>query len=196
MDTVEQTPTEPSDYAALNVLYGSLLAGHRRQRPGSCPDPQRELGVLAAASFALSKLVVHEKVESGCDGRSCDEAERKPKGRRLRYAVGELLTCTRCVGAWSALGLVSAARTPRGRAGRDHRARRQRRQRLPAGGFKAISARTRPASSGPAKRRRPSLPFDVPRDFAPPPADVHAADRKNPVPATVEAARRRGYQDA
>ena len=32
--------------------------------------------------------------------------ERRPKGRRLRYAVGELLTCTRCVGAWSSLALV------------------------------------------------------------------------------------------
>lgn len=27
-------------------------------------------------------------------------------GRRLRYAVGELLSCTRCTGAWSALALV------------------------------------------------------------------------------------------
>ena len=25
----------------------------------------------------------------------------------MRYAVGELLTCTRCMGAWSALGLVA-----------------------------------------------------------------------------------------
>src|SRR4051812_26365843 len=32
---------------------------------------------------------------------------RRPKGRRLRYAVGELLTCTRCLGAWSALGLTA-----------------------------------------------------------------------------------------
>ena len=32
--------------------------------------------------------------------------DKRPKGRRLRYAVGELMTCTRCMGAWSALGLV------------------------------------------------------------------------------------------
>ncbi len=25
----------------------------------------------------------------------------------MRYAVGELLNCTRCMGAWSALGLVA-----------------------------------------------------------------------------------------
>ena len=32
---------------------------------------------------------------------------RRPRGRRLRYAVGELLNCTRCMGAWSALALVA-----------------------------------------------------------------------------------------
>jgi hypothetical protein len=30
----------------------------------------------------------------------------RPRGHRLQRAVGELVTCTRCVGAWSALGLV------------------------------------------------------------------------------------------
>jgi hypothetical protein len=33
--------------------------------------------------------------------------ERRPRGRRLRYAVGELLTCTRCTGAWGALALTA-----------------------------------------------------------------------------------------
>jgi hypothetical protein len=69
--------------------------------------PAPELPALAAASFALSKLVVHEKVESWVRRPFVDEERRKPKGRRLRYAVGELLTCTRCMGAWSALGLVA-----------------------------------------------------------------------------------------
>lgn len=29
-----------------------------------------------------------------------------PQGKGLQRAIGELLTCTRCVGTWSALGLV------------------------------------------------------------------------------------------
>ena len=33
--------------------------------------------------------------------------ERRPRGRGMRYAVGELLTCTRCVGAWAGLGIVA-----------------------------------------------------------------------------------------
>lgn len=107
MKTVEETPTEPTDYAALSVLYGSLLAGTAASARGRDPIPNAELGALAAASFALSKLVVHEKVETWMRRPFVDEARGKPKGRRLRYAVGELLTCTRCMGAWSALGLVA-----------------------------------------------------------------------------------------
>ncbi|MCW2967502.1 MAG: hypothetical protein JWM71_1274 [Solirubrobacteraceae bacterium] len=54
-------------------------------------------------------MIAKEKVESWVREPFVEElpdGERRPKGRRLRYAVGELLTCTRCVGAWSSLGLV------------------------------------------------------------------------------------------
>lgn len=30
----------------------------------------------------------------------------RPEGSGLQHAVGELLTCTRCIGGWCALGLV------------------------------------------------------------------------------------------
>jgi hypothetical protein len=106
---VTQTPTETIDYAALTSLYGALLGGSavgaRRRRP----VPYAEVPILAAATFALSKLIVDEKVESWIREPFVDEeaGRRRPKGRRLRYAVGELLTCTRCTGAWSALGLVA-----------------------------------------------------------------------------------------
>ncbi|MDA0174415.1 DUF1360 domain-containing protein [Solirubrobacter taibaiensis] len=107
MEPVERTPTEPSDYAAISAIYGALLAGTAVSARGRAPIPNNELPALAAASFALSKLVVHEKVESWVRRPFVDEERRKPKGRRLRYAVGELLTCTRCTGAWTALGLVA-----------------------------------------------------------------------------------------
>src|SRR4051795_4323058 len=88
-------------------MYGALLAGTAVSARGKPGIPATELPALAAASFALSKLVVHEKVESWVRRPFVDETRGKPKGRRLRYAVGELLTCTRCTGAWSALGLVA-----------------------------------------------------------------------------------------
>jgi hypothetical protein len=51
---------------------------------------------------------VHEKVEAWLREPFVEELPegRRPKGRRLRFAVGELLTCTRCTGAWTALALV------------------------------------------------------------------------------------------
>ena len=106
---MDQTPTEASDYAALSAVYGTLLAGLAYASRRRDPIPQRELLPLSAATFALSKLIVHEKVETWLRQPFLEEAtgERRPRGRRLRYAVGELLGCTRCVGAWSALGLVA-----------------------------------------------------------------------------------------
>jgi Protein of unknown function (DUF1360) len=106
---VDQTPTEAADYAAITALYGSLLAGvaySARDREQIAPG---ELLPLSAATFALSKLIVHEKVETWLRRPFVDEGTegKRPRGRRLRYAVGELLGCTRCMGAWSALGLVA-----------------------------------------------------------------------------------------
>jgi Protein of unknown function (DUF1360) len=106
---VGQTPTEATDYAALTTVYGALLGATAYSARGRELVPRSEVPMLAAATFALSKLVVHEKVETWIRQPFVDErgGHRRPKGRRLRYAVGELLTCTRCTGAWTALGLVA-----------------------------------------------------------------------------------------
>jgi hypothetical protein len=112
--TTEETPTAPADYALLSGAYLTLLGGlaasarRRRLRRGVDEIAPAEIVPLAVATFALSKMVVHEKVETWMRAPFVEEhAEgRRPKGRRMRYAMGELLTCTRCTGAWGALGLV------------------------------------------------------------------------------------------
>src|SRR3712207_7761456 len=53
-----------------------------------------------------SKAVSKEKVGTWVRDPLVDEADRRPKGSRLRYAAGELLTCSRCLGTWSSLALV------------------------------------------------------------------------------------------
>jgi hypothetical protein len=108
MKPVSETPTEPTDYALLSVLFGALLAGTAATARGREPIPPRELVPMSAATFALSKLVVKEKVDSWIRQPFVEERPdtRRPKGRRLRYAIGELLLCTRCTGAWASLGLV------------------------------------------------------------------------------------------
>ena len=71
----------------------------------------------ASATFALTKALAKEKVGTWIRDPLVDEASRKPKGSRMRYAAGELLTCTRCLGTWASLGLVGV-RVARPREGR------------------------------------------------------------------------------
>jgi hypothetical protein len=105
---VSETPTEPSDYAAISLVFGSLLAGLAASARSRDPIPRADLLPLSAATFSLSRLIVHDKAESWLREPFVaeDGGNKRPKGRRLRYATGELLTCTRCMGAWSALALI------------------------------------------------------------------------------------------
>jgi hypothetical protein len=94
----------------------SALAGRRCSAPcwsppatratSRCDRPKSALGL---ATFALAKLVAKEKVDAWVREPFVEEhpGGREPKGEGLRYAVGELITCTRCVGVWSALGLTA-----------------------------------------------------------------------------------------
>src|SRR4051794_18785945 len=105
------TPTTATDYLALNAVYGALIATvlfSTREQHARDPISGRELIPISAATFALSKVIAREKIGSWMREPFVDHAdgERRPRGRGLQRAVGELLTCTRCVGAWSALGVV------------------------------------------------------------------------------------------
>ena len=111
METVAETPTEPVDYAAITATYGALLGTlvlASRDR-GAEVVRTAEFVPLGIAAFALTKVVSREKIETWVRQPFVDERPeaRRPKGRRLRYAAGELLCCTRCLGAWSALGLTA-----------------------------------------------------------------------------------------
>ena len=116
MDPVTETPTEPVDYAALNAVWGALAVGLLVATRDDAPPP-RELPIYGLATFALTKALAKEKVGTWVREPLVDEQSRRPKGRRLRYAAGELMTCTRCLGTWSSLGLI-ALRVARPREGR------------------------------------------------------------------------------
>lgn len=111
MDPVSRTPTKPIDYAALSAGYGAMPSALAVAARDHGQDPVRpaELPVLGLATFSLSKLVAKEKVDSWVREPFLEErpdGERRPKGRGLRYAMGELLSCSRCVGTWSAMGVI------------------------------------------------------------------------------------------
>ena len=115
-ESIEDTPTEPLDYAAINATWGAMLAGVLLSSRSDAPATT-ELPVFGLATFALSKALAKEKVGAWARAPVVDESEGRPKGSRLRYAAGELITCTRCLGTWSALGLVGL-RVVRPREGR------------------------------------------------------------------------------
>jgi hypothetical protein len=107
----QDAPSEPGDYAAINAVYGALMAAvvlATRERAREDPISGRELIPIAAATFALSKVIAREKIGSWVREPFVekDDGDRRPGGRGLHRAMGELVTCTRCVGAWSALGIV------------------------------------------------------------------------------------------
>ncbi len=122
MDPLPETPTEPRDYAALNLAWGALVAALLRatRDPAREAPPGAELPVLALASFALTKGLAQGKIGSWVREPVVAEdpsGEKHPKGRGLRYVLGELVTCTRCLGTWSSLGIVGL-RVARPREGR------------------------------------------------------------------------------
>lgn len=116
----------PEHYAAIEAVFASTLAGvigiaRRRERRGDPPIPRRDLPALALATFALADVLAKEKVSTWLREpfvrESSDHKPEAPEGEGVRRAVGELLTCTRCVGTWSAVALVGlrTASPPAGR---------------------------------------------------------------------------------
>jgi hypothetical protein len=104
-------PTRPRDYAAISAGYGALLGALllASRDKGDEPVHPEEMLSLGIATFALAKLLAKEKVDAWVREPFVAEHDgvREPKGTGLRHVVGELLTCTRCTGVWSALGLVA-----------------------------------------------------------------------------------------
>jgi hypothetical protein len=102
----------PRDYGAINAVYPALLTGVLVASRGRTAEENRisgaELVPLGAATFALSKVIARERIGAWVREPFVDDAvhPHRPRGRRVRRALGELVMCTRCVGAWTALGLV------------------------------------------------------------------------------------------
>lgn len=120
------SPTSPAHYALLEAAFlgglGTVIALTRRSdRTGSPAIPRAEFPVLAIATFALADVIAKEKISTWLREpfvlEGADHKAVKPEGDGLRYAIGELITCTRCVGTWSALALVGL-RTASPSAGR------------------------------------------------------------------------------
>ncbi|MGN6798429.1 MAG: DUF1360 domain-containing protein [Gaiellaceae bacterium] len=71
-----------------------------------------DLTVLGLATFKAARTVSRDEVtsflrEPFVEGRAKEGAEEPVETGDLRQAIGELVTCSRCIGTWIAAGLAA-----------------------------------------------------------------------------------------
>ena len=115
MSVVETRPPYRA-YAAIFGLYAASLAGAGALGRTLERDPQcqtaLDLAVLGLATFKVARTLSRDSVASFVrepfvrgDARSGDQEPVRTGG--FEEAIGELVTCTRCIGTWAAAGLAS-----------------------------------------------------------------------------------------
>ena len=116
-DLRKQLPAR--DYALLVALFNGAMAVAllaRRRSGGPLLDrvDPKDLMLYAIATQKLSRVMTKGKVTTALrapftavEGKGgAGELEERPRGRGLRRAIGELLTCPFCLGTWIASGFV------------------------------------------------------------------------------------------
>jgi hypothetical protein len=107
----------PYDSYALiaGTFFGGLAAAGALARVLG-REPQEltttDLVALAGATFKASRTISHDKVtsflrEPFVEGEAYD-GDVEPAGEGMQRAIGELVTCTRCVGTWVGAGLAAS----------------------------------------------------------------------------------------
>ena len=112
-----ETQSPPyATYAALIGLFTAGVAGVGALAGAFGRRPEQltglDLAVLSAATFKAARTVAHDEVtsflrEPFVQGEAHDGEERPVEDGGVRQALGELLTCSRCVGTWVAAGVVA-----------------------------------------------------------------------------------------
>lgn len=114
-------PSTRPPYEAYATLVGTFVLGLALASRLSDPGQELravDLASLGLATFKAARTLSRDKVTSFLREPFVEEAayegHEHPAGEGMRRAVGELVTCTRCVGTWVAAGLASSLSvTPR-----------------------------------------------------------------------------------
>jgi hypothetical protein len=105
-----------SSYATIFGTFAGLLgmAGALGRALGRDPQCQTalDLTVLSAASFKAARTLARDEVTSFLrdpfvKGYAHTGEDEEPAEGGMQQAIGELVTCTRCIGAWTAAGLTA-----------------------------------------------------------------------------------------
>jgi Protein of unknown function (DUF1360) len=115
MDSFPERPPYGS-YAAITGTFAGLLAaagalGRLLDRDPQCQSAL-DLVVLGGATFKASRTLARDEVTSFIRqpfvrGEAHSGEGEEPVEGGMAQAIGELVTCTRCVGTWAAAGLAS-----------------------------------------------------------------------------------------
>jgi len=110
----ERPPYEA--YAAIVGAFSGLLAtaGALSRVVGRDPQCQTALdfAVLGAATFKAARTLARDRVTAPIrapfvEGEADAQDEEPVREGGMQQAIGELVTCTRCVGTWAAAGLTA-----------------------------------------------------------------------------------------
>ena len=115
MSTTTQAPPYRSYAAIMATFVGGLAAaGALGRKVGRDPQSQTTLDffVLALAGYKAARTVARDEVtsfvrEPFVEGHAHEgEGEEPVHDGSMQQALGELVTCTRCIGTWTAAGLA------------------------------------------------------------------------------------------
>jgi hypothetical protein len=116
MATAAKQQAPHSAYAAIMGTFAAGIAGAGllARALGRDPEQQRpiDLAIVGLATFKAARTLARDEVTSFIrdpfvDGEAHEGGEEPVETGDLRQAIGELVTCTRCVGTWIAAGLTT-----------------------------------------------------------------------------------------
>ena len=120
MDVVMERTTASPPYHAYATITGVFVAGLAlsggvARLLGRDPREQTwlDLAALSAATFKASRTIARDEVTSFLREPFVEGDPRDPEDEHpvqtggMEQAIGELVTCRRCVGTWAAAGLAT-----------------------------------------------------------------------------------------
>jgi hypothetical protein len=120
MDVVTERPAAPPPYRAYATITGIFVAwlalsGGLARLTGRDPRGQSwlDLTTLSLATFKAARTIARDDVTSFIREPFVEGDPRHPEEEHpvqtggMEQAIGELVTCSRCVGTWAAAGLAT-----------------------------------------------------------------------------------------
>ena len=110
---------ERPPYEAYTTIMGTFAGGlalaglleRRLNRDAQC-NTWLDLALLSAATFKAARTIARDEVTSPLrapfvEGEADSDHEEPMQEGGFQQAIGELVTCTRCIGTWCGAGLAA-----------------------------------------------------------------------------------------